>query len=85
MLERYKGNDGDPWHDNPIYMTGPAVLTNTTQRYLKLPYPVSGFLGKIYHVSWLHFSFAQGHQTVPKEDSQGHHAPGHNHSNNLLL
>lgn len=53
MLERYKGNDGDPWHDNPIYMTGPAVLTNTTQRYLKLPYPVSGFLGKIYHVSLL--------------------------------
>merc|ERR1712130_717345 len=50
MLERYKGDDGDPWHNNPIYMTGPAVLTHTVQKYFKLPFPVSGFLGKVYHV-----------------------------------
>jgi hypothetical protein len=51
MLERYKGDDGDPWHNNPIYMTGPAVLSWSVQKYFKLPYPVSGFLGKVYHVS----------------------------------
>jgi len=53
MLERYKGDDGDPWHNNPIYMTGPAVLNYTVQKYFKMPYPVSGFLGKVYNVSVL--------------------------------
>ena len=72
MRERYKGNDGDPWHDNPIYMTGPVVLTNTAQRYLKLPYPVSGFLGKIYHVSQHHLSVCPGiSQRDQKEDQLG--------------
>ena len=51
LIERHTGSETDPWKNNPIYMTGPAVLTHTAQLYFKLPYPVSGWLGRIYHVS----------------------------------
>lgn len=50
MKERYLGSETDLWKNNPIFMTGPAVLTDTVKRYFKLPYPVSGWLGRVYHV-----------------------------------
>lgn len=51
MTERHKGSETDAWQNNPIFMTGPAVLTASVQRYFKLQYAVSGWLGRVYHVS----------------------------------
>lgn len=51
LIDRHKGSMIEAWKNNPIYMTGPGVLTHTVQHYLKIQGPVPGFIGTTYLVS----------------------------------